>query len=381
MQNKKCGIATITVGANYGNRLQNYALQRVLKNLDIDSETIQYEPRYFDEVKNNVNILKKLNKNFKIGLKPVLQKVYRRINKNKFNKKEDERFYKFEEFKKNNIKFSEKKYNYDSNLKELNEEYDFFITGSDQVWNPGYEGMNEFYYLNFANFDRTIAYAPSFGVSNIPEEKKEFYIRMLNNIKYLSVREEKGKEIIKELTEKNAIVVLDPTLLLDKKEWQKVSKKINYKEKYIATYFLGILTSDKRKIIEKFAKEHNYKIIDIYDRNNINSIFAGPSEFLGIIENSEYVFTDSFHGTVFSIIFEKPFTVFERYSEIKSKSMNSRIESILRLLKLEKCQQVVNKNGIDYNIVKEILSEKKKESIEFLQNSIEEIDKNVGGKI
>lgn len=374
MQNRKCGITTITFGTNYGNRLQNYALQKVLKNMNIDSETIQYEPKYLDVVKNDNSIFQKIDKNLKIGLKSIFRKIYKRVNKKQFEIKENKRNDEFEEFKEKYIKFSKNNYKYGDNLNKINNDYDFFITGSDQVWNPGYEGSNEFYYLSFSNQNKTIAYAPSFGVSEIPKEKENFYAKMLKNIKYLSVREERGKEIIKELTGRDAKVVLDPTLLLDKEEWMKISKKFETNSKYVATYFLGILTSSKRKEIEKFARKKHLKIINIYDRNDINSEFCGPSEFLGILANAEYIFTDSFHGTVFSIIFNKPFTVWERYDGFKTASMSSRIESILKMLNLEKCQKIINKEDIDFNNVKEVLKLKRDESLKFLQNSIQEIN-------
>lgn len=375
---KKCGIVTITTGMNYGNRLQNYAIQRVLENFNYIPETIDYEPSYKME-KEKISKLEKIKTKILRCKIMGLEYIWNIIEKNIFKKeifKEKENYRKkcFEDFIRNNIRFSNEKYNCKSNLKQLNKEYDVFITGSDQVWNPYWEGKDEIFYLTFADKKKRITYAPSFGVSEIPDEQKDFYKKNLTEIPNISVREEKGKEIIKELTGMEAKVVADPTFLLEKEKWDKIAKKPKNEKKYLFTYFLGILSAKRKRKIKKFAKMHNLEIISMYEFWNEKSSFGGPSEFLGLIKNAEYICTDSFHGAVFSIIYNKPFTIMDRedIKDQKEKKMNSRIETLLKNFHLQQCKEFLNKDQqgkfiIDYTDTNKELENKRKEALEYLK--------------
>lgn len=379
---KKCGIVTIATGANYGNRLQNYALQSVVKKMGYIAETIDYIPSYSDK-KEKISKIDKVKNKILRCKKMGISYIWKILQKNTFKKKiiQEKESYRekcFKNFISNYIKISDKTYNCKSNLKELNDLYNVFIVGSDQVWNPYWEGKDEIFYLTFTDKKNRIAYAPSFGVSQIPDQQKNFYKKCISEISNISVREEKGKEIIQELTGRNAQVVLDPTFLLRKEEWNQAVKEPVISKKYLFTYFLGILSAKRKRQIKKFAKMHNLEIISMYEFWDENSSFGGPSEFLGLIKNAEYICTDSFHGAVFSIIYNKPFTVMERedIKNQKEKKMNSRIETLLKNLHLQQCKEFLNKNEqgkfiIDYMDTNKEIENKRRESLEYLRSSLD----------
>lgn len=197
----------------------------------------------------------------------------------------------------------------------------------------------------------------------------------LKNLKNISVREEKGAEIVKNLTSQKAEVCVDPTLLLSANEWDEIIKKPEKmpKGKYIFTYFLGKYSKKRKKYIYDFAKENNLEVVNLGRLQYLKYYYIDPSEFLYLLKNSEIVLTDSFHGSVFSIIYKKPFYIFEREENIKS--MNSRIETLLNKfdLKERKIKNYSNKISLDcdYSKIDDILEKEKNKSMEFLKNSLE----------
>lgn len=347
--NIKVGIVTITIGINYGNRLQNYALQNVLNKLGV--EAITFENIYQEK-----------------SLKKKIQRYFELRKKNRIFKLKLKRF---KDFNDKYIKIGEKIKSYYVPPK-LSEKYDYFICGSDQIWNPYYSGNTGTNFLDFVPSKKTIAYAPSFGTADIPEEKYEEFKKYLNHIKYLSCREEQGIKLIKNLTARDAKLVLDPTLLLSKDEWKKIVKKPKYipNNEYIVTYFLGNQDEEYKKYINKVAEKNNLQVFDIMDMSDIEKFSTNPSEFIYLIENSELICTDSFHGTVFSIIFNKPYVLFERKSNMQK--MNSRFESLKNVLELPernytnlKDEEIFN---LDYDSINKNLKLKKQESIEYLKD-------------
>lgn len=376
----KCGILTITIGSNYGNRLQNYALQCVIKNFGYFPETIDYTPSYMLNKKKEKN--KPIKNNFlklkKIGFSHLFNIINKKILRRKrIKEKEVYRRQCFNDFIDQYICMSSQQYDSNSDFNQLNEIYNFFIVGSDQVWNPYWEGRDEFFYLTFTNNEKKIAYAPSFGVSQIPENQKKIYQKNLSSFSNISIREEQGQKIIKNLINSDVPILLDPTFLLKKDEWDQIVVESTDKENYILTYFLGIISSKRKRKIKKFAKKNNLKIISMYEDWNPKSNFGGPSEFVGLIKNATYVCTDSFHGAVFSIIYNKPFTVMER-EEINNQTnhkMNSRIETLLKNMQLQKCQSFLTKNedgrfDISFEVANKRIEDDRKKSFEYLKKSL-----------
>lgn len=340
---KTVGIATITVlekcenAYNFGNKLQAYALQEFLRQSGYRPETIKYISTTPDYTRNSSASQKRSYKLSQI-IDDSFRIINRHIHSDEIAHKRNEREKKFDAFVRSNISHTDEVYCADSDFSALNDKYDCFITGSDQVWNPYFEGSNEFYYLTFAPNGKRISYAPSIAVEQIPEQIKEQYGQWLKGIDYLSVREDAGAELLKRAFGVDAKLVCDPVFLLDKKQWEKLAIKPNVSEKYFLVYILGKKSVETKKAIRRLEKKLGLKAIDAYTRDDRASYFAGPKDFLGLIQNAEFVFTDSFHGTAFSVIFGRPVVSVERKSANK---MNSRIDSLFRLLN-------VSNRSLDY---------------------------------
>lgn len=365
---KKVGIITISGNYNYGNRLQNYAMQEVYKKLGFDAETIW----------NNMCSQSKINFPIFVRFKNIIKPIFGKTNYVKIIK---ERNKNFEKFTNKYIKNSEYIINHEHDNNALNEMYDYFSVGSDQVWNYTFDNMSSVDFLKFADKSKTIAYAPSFGISQIPYIMKDIYIDGLNHIKFLSVREDAGSKIISDLVDKRAPVVLDPTMLLDKEDYEKIEikPKYNINKKYILLYFLGNISEKKKKEIEEVKNKFDLDIINLMDiTDKFHS--SGPGEFLYLFHNAELILTDSFHACVFSIIYSKPFFVFDR--DEKMSDMNSRLDTLLGMLKLnDRKISILKKNknifNTNYDDAIRIITKRRKESIKFITNSLEIKDKSV----
>lgn len=315
---KKVAIVTI-ITQNYGNRLQNFALQKYLQNMGMDVSTIPYNEGDFGvkwNIKYIINeyILKKKNQAW-----------------NRFNKM---------------INWEKLIIGKDDN--ELCQKYNYFISGSDQVWNPLFDFNSEREYLTFAKPNQKISYAASIGISYIPDNFKNNFQVRLKDFAWISVRERDAAKLVKDIAKRDCTVVLDPTMLLTKEEWKVIARgaKYNISSPYIIKYFLGKRTKEYETFIEETAQKLNAIIIDILDESGELNMEIGPTEFLSLLLNSEAVFTDSFHGAVFSILFEKPFVVFQRSYQEGFGKMSSRLDTLLHLTGLEK-QRVTNIDDIE----------------------------------
>lgn len=220
----------------------------------------------------------------------------------------------------------------------LAEQYDYLITGSDQVWNPYARARKEDTFLTFMPPERRIAYAASFGISEIPQEWKAKYAKWLSEMHAISVREERGAEIVKELTGRDVPVLVDPTLLLTPEEWNRVAQKprwLDVEKKYILLYFLSEMPKAARETVQRLAAEKHLEIIDLMDWRNLDWYTSDPAEFVYLIAHADLIYTDSFHGTVFSILYNRSFVICDRQIRNKKQGMNSRIDTLLGLFHLE----------------------------------------------
>ena len=221
-----------------------------------------------------------------------------------------------------------------ADLKKVNDAYDTFVCGSDQIWNPAYNIPS--FFLNFVQNKNKVIYAASIGVSSLSTIEKESYAAVLSDLKYISVREEEAREILKPLTSKSIEVVLDPTMILNREEWLRFIRENTYQKPYIFCYFLGP-NKEKIEAANRYAKSNNLELILIPQNatNNLteegeNAKGIGPIEFLNMIYYADFVLTDSFHASVFSIIYGKKFRVFSR--NIGNKNMDGRIHTLLKLI-------------------------------------------------
>lgn len=377
----KIGIVTWFHHRNYGTILQAYALQKFLKNNGYNCALVNYIPI------NNKTILEKIKLgNFNHRIASKIESAKFKFLGSNIKDMLVEKNKSFENFATNNIDFTEKAQT-SSELFRLNETIDCFICGSDQIWNP--ENFNGVYYLNFVNEkNKKISYAPSFGVSHIPTSKTEEIRQLVNKFDWLSVREDKGASILKELTQKDVEVVVDPTLLLSKTDWGQVSVNPNISEDYILCYFLGD-RQEYWKAVQNLQRITKYKVIIIPTRFNAYlkkyeiRTSTSPEEFIGLIKNAKLVLTDSYHGVIFSLKFERDFYVFKRFKDKDKRSQNSRIYNILKVLNLE--ERLVDCNVLkdykdnysieNYGEINKVLSREIDDSTAFLTKSLNDFER------
>lgn len=359
----KIGILTFHKAMNYGAILQTYALQKKIRQFNSDTEIIDYNCPYF---KDSYKIISIKNSTVKSIVKQFLL----------YNSKK-QKYSKFNKFIKSNIRLSKVKNIEKSNIAKYTKEYDRIIVGSDQVWNMSCTNRDLTYFLDFVTDNkRKCSYAASFGKKDINDKEKQVVEKYLSSFNTISVREKDGQKILNELNIKNASVVVDPTLLIEKNEWDKISAKRMFNTGYILVYLL--YSSDEiKKFAKKLAKEKNLKIIvlqsDLKKEINGSKIIrnAGIEEFISLIKYADYVITNSFHGTIFSLIYHKEFYI----SLIKGENApNSRLENLLKEYNLTNRILDYNENNfnqeIDYEEVDKKIVKNRDKSLDFLKKVI-----------
>ena len=360
----KIGIITYHRAKNLGAMLQSYALQKTLEKYKGKCEIIDYRNEKMEESYKVKKIweCKSLKEKIKNILFMKKNKAFEEVRK-EFNEKVQT--------------ISTKKYN-KNNIKEANNDYDLFVTGSDQVWNVKLNYDDENYFLNFAeDNNKKNSYAASFGTNKINEEQKEKICNQLKTFNKISVREEEGKNVVRELTGRNSELVLDPTLLLNKYEWENmINNERIEKEKYIFVYVIAY-TPTLLESARKLGKERNCKVICFHTsyqkyRGMKNLTKVSPQDFLNYIKNAEAVVTSSFHGMCFSINLQKEF-----YYELDENKVNnnSRLKTLATTLNLED-RRIINgkciNNRINYSEVTKKLEAERKKSIQFIEELGEE---------
>lgn len=364
----KVAIITITDGENYGNRLQNYALEQVLNSLGHDVETIKRLTIRDLGIK-----LKGIRFIYNIICALLHLKGKHAIMLRKRN---------FKEFNKRYVSFSKYKVHDNIAPKKLADAYDYFVCGSDQIWNPliriAIDDIDNGF-AKFAKNNQRISYAASFGISELPYEYMEKYKQLLEGMKAISVREKSGIEIVKKVSGRDATLVLDPTLMLSKEQWIAIEKKPKWhsQKRYILTYFLGGRNDKINLFLEQKAKQE-FQIINLdfefigYEKiENEKHFSVGPDEFIYLIHNCEIFLTDSFHGSVFSILFKKNFKVYDRKEVEVGNNMGTRISSLLEMFHLEQCSGDLNDEveitECSFDNVDEILKAERMNSYKYLR--------------
>lgn len=362
----KLGIITLQDNNNYGNRLQNYAVSMIMKSYGAEVDTII--------VKNKEDFLaygrkKSSIKNSIKTIMPIQLLVFCAACKQRLcgNKLKYARERNFRKFNKQHITMKTYYINQYEQLlrkKEL-QKYDYFFTGSDQVWNPDWAG-DDLYFLTFAPPEKRIAFIASMGVTELPGEKTECYKVLLRQMKYISVREESAVQLINQITGIKADCFFDPVLLVNREHWLKMVKPMLFEipSKYILSFFLG---EEPKEKIEAFAVSHNLKVVHMNQKEYKKYYLLGPEQLLYMIKNAAVVMTDSFHVTAFSIIFQRQFYVFRR-KEPGMENMFSRMETLLGSLDLmNRIQSGIKMEEIDVisreqylDIEKQLAAERKR---------------------
>lgn len=367
---KKCGIATVYTGYNYGSALQAYATKYICKGLDYEADVIKIRG-----LSQNRDIrLRKLLAIFaRIIRDPKKIKKLKAYSKSKICEETKELF---SYFYRNNI--NPVSYSYRDLKKACRKnKYDFFICGSDQIWNSTIDYVDPFLYLRFISEDKRIAFAPSFGRDYISKDNIRTISKYVNEIPYLSIREESGKNLIKKYMDRNAEVLVDPTLVLSKTEWQKALKLKVKKNNTAVLYFLDEPNDKTKKMIMEYCKEQNIKPIMVLNNFHIDidSLFlnVGPKEFVELILNCKHVFTDSYHGMIFSANFNTDFTIFAREYNGATKQ-NARIDSFLKLIDSKFLFDPHSREDLlakpDYRKINNVLENERKRSVSYLKNAI-----------
>ena len=386
---KKVGLVICYFHKNYGSMLQAYATQFVFDKMGIPNEAVYCrDPHmYMTMPKTSYYFHKMTDKDVLLDkIKRTRGMMIHRLLKTDFYAEQSRRNEKFKQFSESMFRVSHP-YADRKELMEDTENYSAFVVGSDQLWSPA-NIDNDFYTLTFVpDCIPKIAYATSFGTASLPKYQHRRARYFLNRFSSISVREETGKKLVESLSDRKAQVVLDPTLLLKREEWDRFSGNVpKIEEKYIFCYFLGNNRNGRkyaRRLKEKMgcrivallhmdeyiAKDENFADIAPYD--------VGPVEFVNLIKNAEFVCTDSFHGTVFSIIFEKKFFSFNRFSKNSSISTNTRIDTLLGMLSLENRRKEGDEDvlrsvqdEIDYENVQKKLYVKRAEAFSYLEKAL-----------
>lgn len=341
---------------NYGALLQNYALQQALKKLGHDSETINYKSEYIGKPCKLIHLKKKGLMKYLLGVAGYFIYLPRTKQNNVFRKR---------------IKYTDKVTKTD--LDKLSDCYDLYITGSDQVWNYNLTDFDDYYMLGFVKDKRKCnSYAASLGIAEIADDKKAKFSNLIEDYHYISVREQSAKVAIKKVLKHEISVVADPCVLLSRAEWDEVTKTAP-KEPYVYVYQLGV-SKDVVQLAKRLAKENGLKIIYTpFPVGTLSSgkyhVTAGCEDIVTYIKNATYVVTDSFHGTLLSIIYHKEF-----YTKASGThgAVGNRIIDLLKNYELDErkiSDDLDLNNKIDYVSVQEIIEENRK----FAYQALEEI--------
>lgn len=298
---KTAGVLTFHDSNNFGSVLQAYALSRCLNENGIKCEVIDFRKK---EVEQLYRILKyPRNKSI------LAADIYNLLHYSTLRKRKAA----FETFRKEHLPLSSSQYRECEELSAL--KYDAYIVGSDQVWNMDILDFDRAYLLDFVKEGRKIAYAASFGPKKKEQAKIEKIAQVLDQFDLITVREETAATQIEQSGRSKPEVVLDPVFLLSQQQWSELCSPDYINSKYMLCYFAGGVSKEFERFTREIAKKNHLKRVILMPewknlfRSGIRAYCAGPNDFLGLIRNAEMICTNSFHGTAFSIIFNKNFVV------------------------------------------------------------------------
>ena len=368
-------IANLTLDGyfNYGNVLQRYAVCNLLMGLGAEVESLWFSPQagFLPYLQSHYPWMKdswdwKTWVKLGINWKGATHKMFSGENA-------------WEAARNAVIKSFVDRYipmRYDVDFTRVADEYDYFVTGSDQVWNPYFADLEKLF-IKFAPGEKRIAYAASISCPEIPQDKLQAFIDGVNGMKEISVREQAGADLIQQLTGRRVQVVADPTMLVTAEDWRSIARKPSWlkgDEQLLVTYFLG-----KRpdSVIESIARENGLQIVNMLDERVFEHYAIAPEEWLWLIDHARFTYTDSFHGTVFSILFRTPFVVTERVDAGCASKMTSRIDTLLAKFDLSD-RRGTNANGyiiaspldMHYGDVDKVLAEEKQKAEAYLCHAL-----------
>lgn len=371
---KKIGIITFHRSHNCGSIMESFAMQTIVKDLGYENELINFSS---EGQRDTYRVFSKKRK-IKKYIKNILLSPYYSMLKRHFND--------YESFIKKHLLVSKGDYSECEELEKIDENYDAYIAGSDQIWNITIADYNDAYFLPFTN-KKKIAYAPSFGSKDILKysDNPEHFKTMMNKFEKLSVREKNGQKWIKDLTGREAKLVLDPTLLIDKEKYFVLEEKSGVKGDYIF-YYSPQYKKDIDKFVKKLSKKYNLPVIvwnsreialkGLFFKGFKTTIHQNPGIYLDLIKNAKYIITTSFHGAIFSTIYNKKFWVMKNgdmYGE------DDRVITLLRLLDLEDrlIEPLFKENfsydkEVNYENYNKSLKKYRQDSIDYLKEALKD---------
>jgi hypothetical protein len=393
MTQKRVGIITLHYVDNHGGVLLACGLQKAINSLGYAAEIIDYDPTQIPSRLGHLfqTTARRLTQVPSYFLSP--RATWRRFASGSGrlpslhpHKSVGRRAERFEDFRHRHVKVTARRWQSADQLKQSPPLFDAYVCGSDQIWNPfmcrpdNVPGYDAAYFLHFAPAAKRIAYAPSIAVPEIPVDLADEFVRLANGIGRLSCREEAGAETIARLCGRGVRWVADPVLLLRATVWQAVAGPVA-PGRYLLCYFLGA-GEGCRALAKRLATTHGLKVkmistipadIEALAAEDVGSI--GPAEFLSLVMGAACVCTDSFHGTLFSIIFERPFFVLERPGSSGQECMASRIHSVLGRLGLSDRLRLAEdpsppELAMDYNDARSKLDVYRAESLDYLREAL-----------
>lgn len=405
---QKVGIMTLYFNYNYGAALQAYALRQTVEEMGFDAEDIRYyrvingkSTMRKDSISVNINflllhparVLERFKQKFKKLEKRFYQGFFQLTGKINIRKKL------FDDFYKTHLVQSRSSYDGPRDISACGQEYDVFICGSDNIWNINM--LDTSFMLDFVPDDKLkIAYAPGLSSDSLPSHIADRIAGPLSRLDYLSCRESNGAKLVSAMIGREVFVALDPTLLRTANEWRRLEQPIQdvqgLKNNYILCFFLGT-NEHSRKTAESIAELYRMKIVTLpfltdeirigdLEFGDIKLFNVGPRELLYLIGNAGFICTDSYHGTVFSILYNKPFLTFDRFNNKKTKALNLRSHNLLsllgistnRIIRKQMCPSELKsilEEEINYDSVNAVIAEKRNESLVFLNNSLNDTEK------
>ena len=370
---KSIGIITIHKINNYGSVLQAYALQTACEDLGCSVEIIDYTFPNQIHANNRYVIPADSQPN-----EPRWIKILYALSLTRQHKGISAFVSKYQHLSTN-------QYSSPDEIERNAPQYDIYITGSDQLWNPRHCNGDPAFLLHFASTRSVkISYAASLGIDKLPKELHPLYQELLGRYEHISVRENSGVQVIKEITGKDARVVLDPTLLLNKDRWNGIATLgRQYKRKYILCYFLNY-TFNAFPYVDKLSqyiqRQTGYEIVQVArPPHHLGAphthyrVGASPEEFLALVRDAEMVLTTSFHGTAFAVNYGKPvFTVVQdrNASDSRQVSLMHNLGLDDQILSVQDAMPDKSRFFYDVNAEQERLEELRKGSMEYLQNAI-----------
>ena len=369
------GICTLSTGFNYGSCLQAYALKRTLEQLGYTAEVYRLSGSFIPD---------RDARRGKIFIMRVRSFLHQRdqavppgapLNRSKRTISLFHEFY-VHILRPETVSWKELR------TRARLPHYAGFLCGSDQIWKANASYVDPLYYLRFAPENKRIAFAPSFGNESIPPWNEPIIKRWVRDIPYLSVREESGRQLIRELTGREAEVLFDPVFLLTKENWIKEFSLTPHPGKYCLAYFLNTMSDAAKEVAEQYSR-NGYEMISLpYEQANENMTAedAGPLEFLRLVYGAEAVLTDSFHALAFSILFHRQVYAY-RKPGVSDLDQPMRLKNLLQVFGMEDCldRNTINPLPADYERTDRIINAERQKSIEYLTSSLNAVQEHTHG--